>query len=551
MYYELTKDGLFGYFGPEVVEQMIELPLVKRHLSALDYCQCKEILSKPQRRFDDSRKPSIEFEHAILGFDALKQASVEEVRQYFGCEKIKDAYFLYYGEYFARFYEEFLALKDAIDQRCKDLPLLLDAACEKKLILDIQGAMAIPLQAFTSALLEQNILLEQIESQLIVEAGKAQKFIATIKQDDVTYKQTVVNLAFSIVRMGLSAVNASEFINVSQSISALAASSFGKIQEKLSAIILDIQLLVINTHFGVLQEAEHELLTTTSLEEIRHRWEMYRTRIFLDSKKALDQVLDGCVNNDDFVRCVIRETLCQHKGLTQETLYIKAAENARQYVKDIVGGLQSQVRKIGHIKDAVLSPEGGQCIEYYFRKICLIDYTIQHEKAATRVQGWLTKKLGHRLSFYFPDVVFQKKWSSEKLLNFFYHGVEYAKQTLTLEEYRERRRTAPVVLGLFRNSARTKQELFANLEEQIPHLGDRLVEELQQCKASPTSRDVFFGDLALTGKTRYCFKRRRLSLFHYEQPKPGESVPTQTVPQDVPSVVLLSHRELSFDSHRP
>ena len=161
MTYELTKDGLFGYFGPETVEQLIELPLVKRHLSALDYCQCKEILSKPRLRSESSRKKSTELEHAILSFDALKHASVDEIIQYLGLEIVRDTYLLCYGEYFSRFQIELQAINKSPDQPCKDLPLLLDEVCEKKLILDIQAAMAIPLQAFTSALLEQNIFLEQ------------------------------------------------------------------------------------------------------------------------------------------------------------------------------------------------------------------------------------------------------------------------------------------------------------------------------------------------------------------------------------------------------
>ena len=81
MTYELTKEGLFNYFGPEIVENIIELPLVKRHLSAHDYCQCRGIFSRPQRSFDDLCKKTDEPIHAILGFDVLQDALINEVMQ--------------------------------------------------------------------------------------------------------------------------------------------------------------------------------------------------------------------------------------------------------------------------------------------------------------------------------------------------------------------------------------------------------------------------------------------------------------------------------------
>lgn len=544
MTYELTKDGLFGYFGSEIIEKIIELPLIKRHLSAHDYCQSKDYLSRPQNNSKPLQKKHTKPLDAILSLDVLQQAPMNEVIQYLSIEKIKEAYMLCYGDYFLLFQEKFLTAQEHPPLSMVNYLPLLDLVGERKLILSIQGAMAIPLQAYTHAILEQDFLLQEIASQLIYQSGKAQKFIDIIQEDDSKYKQLVVNLAFSVVKMGFGVFNAGELIHVSNALVTLAAGTFDNMEEKLSSLVSDIQHLVMNTHLWVLQEAEKELLSTTGPEEITLRWSMYRFHIFHSASQSIKRILDSCVNNDNFFRCVIRETISQHEGLTQEILLIHAIDKAQEYVAYIMKGLQSQVGKIRRIRDAVISPEGSQNIEIYFRKICLINYTMHHEKSGTFIERWLTKKLGHRLSFYFPDVVFQKKWSSAKLHHIFYHEVEYSKQKLTLAEYQERKKKSPVVLGLFRNSSRVKRALFANLEEQIPYLGDRLVCELQQQGIQSRSEDVFLSENTDSDEvSRYSFSRRKLSLFSFCEPNP-EEMAAKSIQKVDAAVVLISRRDL-------
>ena len=91
MTYELTKDGLFNYFGSEMVEKIIELSLVKRYLSAHDYCQCKDYFSRPRKGLEVCEKKSNEPIDAILSFDILQHAPLDEVIQYLGIQKIKEA----------------------------------------------------------------------------------------------------------------------------------------------------------------------------------------------------------------------------------------------------------------------------------------------------------------------------------------------------------------------------------------------------------------------------------------------------------------------------
>ena len=479
MAYELTMEGLFSYFSPETVEKIIELPLVKRHLSAHDYCKCKEYLLLPMGFVDDEDPKIGEPVHALLGFEVLEHELIDDTIQYLSVEKIQQAYLHFYGQYFWVFHSKIVALKETPEVPFEPLSLLLNLVSEKKLILHIQGAMALPLQAFTNAIIEQDFLLQEIASQLIYQAGKAQEYIGAIQHDDMKYKQTIVSLAFSVVRLGLGVFNVGELANVSASIMTLASSSFDHVQEKFASIVSDIQRLVINTQLLVLQDAEKALISTTSPQEITLRWVMYRARIFDSANKSIKHILDSCVNNDDFFRCVIRETICKHKELSQEMLLIHATQQASNYIAEIVKGLQLQVAKIRHIRTAVMSFEGSQNIASYFRKMCLINYTLQHEKSGATIESWLTKKLGHRLSFYFPEVVFQKKWSPTKLVHMFHDEIKYCKQTVTYKEYQNRKRNSAVVLGLFRNPPSVKQALFLNLEEQVPLLGDRLVHDLQ------------------------------------------------------------------------
>lgn len=544
MTYELTTSGL-AYFDRTTIEKIIDLPLVKRHLSVHNYFQCRDGGS-PTRRFRrDISKKSVGLVNAILSFEVLQKEPIVEILQYISVEEIRKVYQQIYGEYFTLFESKLRASQNTEYLSGDILFPVLDLAREEKLIMLLQASMSTPLQAYTHVMLEQDFLLQEIESELTYHAFEAQKFIAAIQEDDDKYKQTVINIAFSVIRMGLGILHADELLTVSRALADLASKAFDKIEDKFSSIVSEIQRLVMNTHSQVLQDAEKSLLSTTSAQDIRRRWTQYRAYIFKSADQAIKHILDTCVNNNDFFRCVIRETIHQHKELTDDTLLLHAKEKARGYIINIVQGLQSQVARIQQIRDAILSREGSQKIECYFRRMCLINYAMSHEKPGKMTENWLTKQFGHRLSLYFPEV-FQKKWSPVKLQSLFKNNVKYCKKKMTIEEYKKRREDSTVVLGLFRNSSRVREDLFAHLEEQIPHLSDQLVEELQQESFFAHSEDTEFMHDAFgtIGKARYSFKQRRLSIFG-PNASPHSVKTTQQSGQEIESpVTLVSQRSL-------
>jgi len=547
MTYELTQDGLFSYFDPTLVEKILELSLVKRHLSVYDYLSCKDRCSLFKQGWGFVPIKSTNPLQAILTFQALKQASVDELTEYFSIREIKEAYLHCYGDCFSIFESKIIASKNRSEQDCGTAPLLFDEDHEKTLILHIKAAMCLPLQGFTNAIIEQDFLLQEIASLLVYQAGRAHEFITAIQDDDVLYKQVVVSLAFSVLKMGFGVFNMGELINVSQSISSLASSAFNKIDQKLTSLVSEIQSLVVTTQYQVLQEAEKELLSTVAAEDIALRWVSYRALVFHNANKSIKNLLDTCVNNDDFFRCIIRETVYKHQEISEDQLQIYATERARLYIEKIAEGMQSQVNKIRIVRDSVLCKEGSAKIELYFRRICLINYTASLETSKVLNQSWIPKELGHRLSYYFPEIIFQKKWAPVKLHNYLHSGVLYCKQKISLKEYQDRRKNSPVVLGLFRNSPRVKHELFSRLEEQLSCLSDGLIHDLQQQKATPTNTVRYPAEAYDTLRNRYSFSRRRLSLFSFSEP-PSVTEQTKSIPPQSSSVVLISQRRFE-DTH--
>ncbi len=527
MSYELTTEGLFSYFDPDTIKELIELPLIKRHLSTHDYYRCKEILANPQQRLQLPPPKSIHIKYAILGEHILKSSSLDEVKKYLDRAEIKKVYSSYYGQYFSLFYQKISAMQEGLQSDLTQLPPLLDEVKEKKLMLSIQSALAIPLQAFTNAIDEQDHLLQVIAAHLIYQASKAQQYVSNIQEDDLKYKLTILSLVTSVIKMGLGAINASELMSISSSLTELASKSFEKIEEKLSVLVSEIQFLLIQTHSWVLQDAESKLLFTTEQSEIELRWVDYRDHIFERANQSIKEILDRCVNNDDFFRCIIKETIYQHEGLTKDKLLLHAVDKARGYVAEIVQGLKAEVHKIRLVKNAVVSPEYDASIAAYFRKIYLINYTLKHQTSDHWIQKWITKKLGHQLSFYFPEVVMQKTWAPR------------SKKQISCEK------GSLIVLGLFQNSSKTKVKLCARLEEEAIHLSDRLVDELHG-KVRPQRHGAFLTDVSEEIRGRagsYSLVQPLQRLFSFSEP--SEDMATKPISRSVSptlGVDLLSYR---------
>lgn len=545
---ELTMDGLFGYFDPIEVEKIIELPLIQRYLSVSEYNLCKEACAKKPIHLSAVKEKYVA-EHAVLNFEALKHASIGEVMQYLNLPNIRDAYLQAYGEYFTFFESNVLFFKDKPDSICGNLFPVLDEVSEKTLIFSLKSAIGLPLEVFNNALLQQDFLLQEIAAEFVEQATKAQDFIFSIQESDTKHKQSVINLAFSFIRLGFGVVNAGELFAISASLSALVTQSFDEMQDKFASIVFGIQNLVTSTHHAVLADAEKGLFLTSSPKDIERCWTKYRVRIFEKANSSIKDILKSCIANDNFFRCIIRETLCQHKNLTYEMLQIKVTEKAEQYFAIIAEGLISQVTRIQHMRDVVISAQGRQKIECYYRKIGLINYAKQHEEAGTMTQKWLTKRLGHRLAFYFPEI-FQKKWTPVVLFTMFHHPVNYCKQQITPKDYQDRMSQAAVVLRAVGNSSKVKVDLYMYLEDQIPRLSDDLIHELQKQDAMPEF-DVFLADgYNSVRKTRHSFSQSKRVLFDFTDPE--NDLEERRIEPRVQSekcavhpVVLLSHRWLS------
>ncbi len=546
MTYELTKEGLFSYFDPLEISNIIALPLIQRHLSAHQFNLCK-MACKTSPFLPSSPMKKYASTETVLDFEALQRASIKEVTQYLAIPGVRAAYLEVYKDYFTFFESQVIASGNQAYRKCGDLFPVIDEISEKKLILSIKSATGLPLQVFNNALLQQDFLLQAIALTFVKQASNAQEFIARVQERDILFKEGVISLAFSFVKLGLSAINAGELLNVSARISELASSAFEEIEARFSSLVLDVQNLVVSTHYGVLVEAEKGLFSTVLPNDIESCWAEYRIRIFEKANSAITDVLKTCIANDDFFRCIIRETLCQHKNLTHDMLLIKATEKAEQYFKIIAQGLLAQVEKIRRMKEAVVSDEGRQKIECYYRKISLINYAKQHEDATGITQKWLTKKLGHKLSYYFPEV-FQKKWAPVTLFTIFHHPVTYCKQRIPPEEYQARKRQAEVVLATVGNSARVKETLFMYFDDQIPHLSDRLIKELQEQNIPVVSDDALVGDGHKSlRKARYSFKQRQRVFFDFSDTENSRVTPIGQPTSSPPMtpVVLMHHRRLS------
>lgn len=546
---ELTKDGLFGYFDPIEVEKIVELPLVQRCLSISEYNLCKRACSKKIVNVA-ATKAQYTAQRAVLDFETLQQSSIGDVLQYLNIPNVRVAYLQAYGEYFNFFESNLLASKDKIHAKCGDLFPVLDEVSEKTLIFSLKSAIGLPLEAFNNALLQQDFLLQEIASEFAEQATKAQEFIFSIQESDIKYKQSVINLAFSFIKLGLNVVNAGELFAFSASLAELAAQTFDKIEGKFATIVLGIQTLVTHTHHSVLADAERGLFSTTLPQDIERCWTKYRIRIFEKANSSIKDILKSCIANDNFFRCIIRETLYQHKNLTNDMLRIKATQKAEEYFTVIVEGLLSQVARIQQMRDVIASNHGRQKIECYYRKIGLINYAKQHEEAGNMTQKWLTKKLGHRLAFYFPEI-FQKKWAPVVLFTLFHHPVTYCKQQITPKDYLAKKKDALIVLKAVGNSSRIKEELYAYLEEQMPRLSDELIKDLQVKKTeeiTPELDNVFVGEgYNSVKRTRYSFAQRKRVLFEHPEADTEERrvEPASQSIVSMDPVTLLSHRRLS------
>jgi len=71
--HDLRINNEWTYFDGSTIEKIINLPLVKRHLSAHDYFQCKDGGS-PAKRIGEMRPKSVGPVNAILSFGITKIA---------------------------------------------------------------------------------------------------------------------------------------------------------------------------------------------------------------------------------------------------------------------------------------------------------------------------------------------------------------------------------------------------------------------------------------------------------------------------------------------
>lgn len=535
MTYELTKEGLFSYFDPVEVMRIIKLPIVRRSISEYESTLCLEACDTFSNE-STSVKKSIDARHAILNFEVLQYATIKEVTDYLKIPQVRALYVQCYGEYFKFFETNVLNAQHQPHAKCGELFAVIDEISERELILHMKSAMGFALIALGNILQKQDLLLQEIATHFSEQATKAQSYIAALQEKDNKYKESVINCAFSLLKLGLDVVHAGELLNIGESLSNLVAIAFDKIEVNFASFITGMQTLVVCTHGGAVAEAEKGLLATALPQDIERFWTRYRVSLFEYSNNKIGGILESCLKNDNFFRCIIREVLYQKKELTYRELLGPATKKAEKYITDILQSLQNQVAKIDHLRKAAASEEGHERIALYFRQVCLFNYAKQHEHADKKVTtGWFTRHLGRELTINFPGVVFQKKIFP---IGVFHHHVTYCKRKITTEEYREMRKHADVRLGLFTNSADI-EGLISSLEDRMPLLMDLLIQDLQEISFNSSLPSELVNDIGSVRKARYSFSQRRRVLFDFSDSKPKESNPVKPAEN---AVVLLSRR---------
>jgi len=489
---ELTMEGLFSYFDPKTVLEIIRQKLPQQNISAEDYHRCLDACDSQSFHQRDVYTKNIIPINALLSLPTLQQASITDVLSYLDILAVKDAYLHCYGENFLIFETNFLKARDERIIDFSPPSLNLDPVTEKLLITQLQAALSPMMVHFYEELRKQDFLLQEIAADLSLQAKEAQKYILAVQKYNAEYKDNALKLLFSIIRVGLNAVNANEVVNLGATLTKVASSILGD-ADILTAIVSGVQDRMSNTCVEVLAEAEKQLLSATTPDAIARCWLSYRRQINTSSNELIRDIYSS-----NFFKCVIRETLAQGKGLTQEALLINSTEKAQDYLSKILSGLTSQVAKIQRMGKAIQSHEGSEEVKNYFQKIFLIRYTTAQINSKRYFERWISKGVGRQLAAHFPASVSQKGWSFKELCR--------------------KRPNATVRLGFFYNSRQDLRKLNEELKG-LPHkLNDELVGVLAQLEPQNCSEvlDTLSIDSANHGV--YFFPRSRRSIFSSPTP---------------------------------
>ena len=350
-------------------------------------------------------------------------------------------------------------------------------AFEKVIMFHLKTFMASQMQQALSLILAQDFLLQEMSSEFIFHASKADDFISVVKDNDTKYKQSILNICFSLVRLGLDLVNAGEIVDVCVELSGLAKSS-EYIQGKLYEIVGSIQDIVAFDTHQALVESEVRLVSHNT-QSIDREWVSYRANVYKKSYAAIHMLWEKCINSDDFMLCIIKQAVNSHMD-DQNNLLLESVQIAKSYINDILQPLYDQLQKISMIRDSIKSKQGSQLIQLYFRRMHLIDFALSHEYSKSFLGRWLSKSMGHQLARYFPELVFQKKLSPIWPYRFMGRKVRYAGEKISAKEYFFRKGMAESVLGIFCTSRNIKNELYESLEDVMSLYTDKLIAGLQQ-----------------------------------------------------------------------
>ena len=514
---KLLSEVVFLFNKKEKKEEFIQIPFVRKILGDVEYMKVTQLilLDSNTKYLSEHYLDHTSREGLILDLDVLQEYDLEDIYQYIFTSEIRDEYIRKYGTEYFRFESSFKVHNISLQDQGDIKEQQLDDASFRIMIIQLKSFMGSQLQRATSLILAQDFSLQEIAAELTFQAQQAKKFMSAVKENDIKYKQNVINLCFSLIRAGLDMVNASEIVDICLMLADLAQSS-EDIQAKLVDVVDNMQDIVAYDNHRALVDSEMELVSMSNPQDIDRKWVFYRASVYRKSFEAIQLLWNECINSDNFMRCIIKQAARSQVNSKDDTM-LEAAQVAKSYIDAILEPMQQQLDRISTVRNSVKSIAGGEYVQIYFRRMNLINYTLSHENSRSWVGRWLSKSIGHQLTKYFPAEVFQKKWSPIWCYRLCKKKVKYAGGKISTREYFERKNRAELVLGQVSNSKSKKSDLFGILEHVIPTYKDRLVDKLHNPNDSMV--DEYDGRLLTVesegslSRGRYTFNRPTLTLF--------------------------------------
>jgi hypothetical protein len=427
---------------------------------------------------------------------------------------------------------------------------------KKRMIREVKASMGPILVDFSEEISSQNFALLTIQDVFCHHAHKAQTYVDSVKAKDRAYKQSLVDLGLSVIKLGLSSVHLADMVDIAQSLQDIISNSLVRIEERLSNIVTDIEDSVDQAHDQVFRNVENrlekQLLAHTGPEDLKMYWIQYRAAVNAQSYDAIKDILDKTLKTDDFIWCTILAAIEANPSGNPLDWTNTAAEKFDIYVKRVFDSLSERVSLIKLISKNILQKDVSDEIVSYFKKIGLADYVLAQD-GKRGLEGWLTNKVGRELSKQFPGI-FQSKirpiWLGRKPRSI------SARRTLKSE--------AEIVLRSGPNTEIKKQQLFDILRikkcDSYTGLVEKLHRSLEVCAQRETDADTRFSTQKAIGGGIQLLSHRKIGEFdidgenYYPEPdvqeELGQFIETSSFhPHELEVTTPPNKRKSSYRSH--